>query len=148
MNHIKKESIDSIKTTIETSIKTRNVTSPSAYQSITIQLTGDASTSDERWISILTINLFVIGNTIQSIIYKILALEHKITLMEYTLLRNLAILVIAIVVLIVKNIEPFEAVPSDKRLIMLGRVFFGFSVSLLISEALELIPFSLLVILF
>ena len=31
---------------------------------------------------------------------------------------------------------------------MLGRVFFGFSVSLLISEALELIPFSLLVILF
>ena len=90
----------------------------------------------------------MIGNTIQSIIYKILALEHKITLMEYTLLRNLAILVIAIVVLIVKNIEPFEAVPSDKRLIMLGRVFFGFSVSLLISEALELIPFSLLVILF
>ena len=109
---------------------------------------GDTGTSDERWISILMINLFVIGNTIQSIIYKILALEHKITLMEYTLLRNLAILVIALVVLIGKNIEPFEAVPSDKRLIMLGRVFFGFSVSLLISGALELIPFSLLVILF
>ena len=148
MNHNKKESINSIKTTLETSIKTRNVTSPSAYQSISIQFMGDTGTSDERWISILMINLFVIGNTIQSIIYKILALEHKITLMEYTLLRNLAILVIALVVLIGKNIEPFEAVPSDKRLIMLGRVFFGFSVSLLISGALELIPFSLLVILF
>ena len=148
MNHNKKESINSIKTTLETSIKTRNVTSPSAYQSISIQFMGDTGTSDERWISILMINLFVIGNTIQSIIYKILALEHKITLMEYTLLRNLAILVIALVVIIGKNIEPFEAVPSDKRLIMLGRVFFGFSVSLLISGALELIPFSLLVILF
>ena len=147
MNHTKKDSIDSRKTSIE-NLRTRNVTSPSAYQSITIQFTGDTSTSDERWISILTINLFVIGNTIQSIIYKILALEHKITLMEYTLLRNLAILVIALVVLIGKNIEPFEAVPADKRLIMLGRVFFGFSVSLLISGALELIPFSLLVILF
>lgn len=148
MNHTKKDSIDSRKTTLETAIRTRNVTSPSAYQSITIQFTGDTGTSDERWISILTINFFVIGNTIQSIIYKILALEHKITLMEYTLLRNLAILVIALVVLIGKNIEPFEAVPADKRLIMLGRVFFGFSVSLLISGALELIPFSLLVILF
>ena len=109
MNHTKKESIESIKTTIETSIRTRNITSPSpspsAYASISIQFTGGDS-GDERWISILTINLFVIGNTIQSIIYKILALEHKITLMEYTLLRNLAILVIAIFVLIVKNIEP------------------------------------------
>ena len=84
----------------------------------------------------------------QSIIYKTLALEHKITLLEYMVLRNLAIMIIAIVGLIIKNIEPFEALPSEKRGIMLGRAFFGFSVSILINEGLELIPFSLLVILF
>ena len=44
--------------------------------------------------------------------------------------------------------EPFEALPSDKRKVMIGRAFFGFAVSLLINESLELIPFSLLVILF
>ena len=77
-----------------------------------------------------------------------LALEHKITLIEYTLLRNLAILIISIIGLAVKNIEPFEALPSDKNFVMLGRAFFGLSVSLLINESLELIPFSLLVILF
>lgn len=90
----------------------------------------------------------MIGNTIQSIIYKMLALEHKITLLEYMVLRNFAIVLIAIVGLIVKNIEPFEALPSEKRGIMIGRAFFGFSVSVLINEGLELIPFSLLVILF
>ena len=57
-------------------------------------------------------------------------------------------MIIAFCGLLSKNVEPFEALPSDKRKVMIGRAFFGFAVSLLINESLELIPFSLLVILF
>lgn len=63
-------------------------------------------------------------------------------------MRNLAIIVIAIVGLIKKNIEPIETFPAEQRKFMLGRAIFGLSVSLLINASLELIPFSLLVILF
>lgn len=77
-----------------------------------------------------------------------LALEGRITLLEYTLLRNLAIVAIAISIAFVKGVDFARALPSDKTLVMLGRALGGFSVSLLVNESLELIPFSLLVILF
>ena len=50
--------------------------------------------------------------------------------------------------LIVKDIDPFTALPENKRSVMLGRAIFGLCVSLLINWSLELIPFSVLVILF
>ena len=96
----------------------------------------------------MAINLYVIGNTIKSIIYKILALESKITLSQYTLLSYLSVLILAFIALRVKNIEPFTTLPTEKRRVMLGRAFFGMSVGVLINASLELVPFSLLVILF
>ena len=45
--------------------------------------------------------------------------------------------------LIVKDIDPFRALPENKRSVMLGRAIFGLCVSLLINWSLELIPFSL-----
>ena len=72
-------------------------------------------------------------------------MEGKVTLLEYTLLRNLVIVIISMAML---KVDPFEALPAERRPAMLGRAFCGLSVSLLINQSLELIPFSLLVILF
>ena len=77
-----------------------------------------------------------------------MVLEHKVTLLEYTLLRNLVIVLLSMGLLAVKGIDPFTTLPSDRRAIMLGRVICGVSVSLLINASLELIPFSLLIILY
>jgi len=67
---------------------------------------------DKRLTSIVAINLFCIGNTVQSILYKLLAAEGKITLLEYTLFRNLAILSIAFVLLRVKGLDPISILPK------------------------------------
>ena len=54
----------------------------------------------------------------------------------------------SIVLLVLKNIEPFEALPSNQRLVMFGRSVFGISNSLLINFSIELIPLSLLIIIY
>ena len=84
----------------------------------------------------------------QSIIYKMLALEGKVTLLEYTLLRNFAMALLAIFLLYVREVDLEGNVPKQKRLILFARAFCGVIVGLLINASLELIPFSLLVILY
>lgn len=96
----------------------------------------------------MAINLFCLGNAVQSIIYKVLALEGKVTLLEYTLLRNFAMALLAIILLYVREVDFGNSLPKDKRHIMLARAVCGVGVALLINASLELIPFSLLVILF
>lgn len=84
----------------------------------------------------------------QSVIYKTLAVQHKVTLLEYTVLRNFAIILISTVIHTRRDIDPLISVPQNQRYPILWRAIFGTSVSLLINASLELIPFSLLVILF
>ena len=69
-------------------------------------------------------------------------------IIEYAIVRNMAVILIAILGLIIKDIEPFEALPESKHSVMLGRALSGFSVALLINQCLELIPLSLMVILY
>ena len=68
---------------------------------------------DERFKSTVAINLFCIGNTLQSIIYKIMALEEKVTLLEYTVLRNFVIVGLSLILLRVREIDPIEALPRE-----------------------------------
>ena len=55
---------------------------------------------------------------------------------------------IAISLAFLKGVDFASALPPTKTLVMVGRALSGFSVSLLVNQSLELIPFSLLVILF
>lgn len=107
-----------------------------------------SGTADSKWFSIVAVNFWILGTTIQQIVYKTLASERKVTLSEYTLLRNMVILLMAIAGLLVKGIEPFDALPRDKRSAVLGRAFFGVTNSILINSSIELIPLSLLVIIY
>ena len=71
--------------------------------------------------------------------------------MEYTLLRNITIILFCIALLIVQKRNPFEAgLAMDNRLrkILLMRAILGYMITFLTNLCLEMIPFSLLVIIF
>ena len=96
----------------------------------------------------MAINGFVIGATFQSVIYKVLALEDKIGLWDWTLLRNLLILILAMIGLAIKRINPFKAVPRAMWGVLFGRVVTSTLLNMFMNVSLELIPYSLLVVLY
>ena len=67
------------------------------------------------------------------------------TLIEYTLLRQLVIVFISMALL---KEDPLASLPTQLRLPMLARAFCGLVTVLLLQQSLELIPFSLLIILY
>ena len=99
--------------------------------------------------SIIAINLYCIGNTVQAVFYKTLATQNKITLLEYTILRTLFKLLIAMILLGLQGgLDPFTSLPANKRLVMLGRAICGFTTNIFLNTSIELIPFSILVVIF
>ena len=93
-------------------------------------------------------NLYCVFNTVQSVIYKLLVLQQKVTLLEYVVIRNLVVVLFSIALLTTMHIDPWITLPSDKRAIVVARGMTGVVTVLLINWSLELIPFSLMVILF
>ena len=77
-----------------------------------------------------------------------MANQDKVSLLEYTVLRNLMILSIAMLIMRKSDTDLLSAVPSDRQFALYGRALCGFSVSFLLNASLELIPFSLLVIIY
>jgi drug/metabolite transporter (DMT)-like permease len=78
----------------------------------------------------------------------VLALEDKIGLWDWTLLRNLLILILALIGLASKKINPFKAVPRAKWGVLFGRVVTSLLLNMFMNVSLELIPYSLLVVLY
>ena len=67
-------------------------------------------------------NGLVISNTISSVTFKLLVLEENIGLWEWLLLRNLLILILALIVLASKRINPLKVVPRAQWGVLFGRV--------------------------
>ena len=74
--------------------------------------------------------------------------QDKLTLIEYTLYRNVAILIICFVLLRLKNIDPIQDLPNDKSMMMYARALLGLLISIAVNTSILLIPFSVMVILF
>ena len=77
-----------------------------------------------------------------------LALEDKIGVWDWTLLRNVVILILAVIGLAAKRINPFKAVPKAKWAVLFGRVLTSLLLNMFMNASLELIPYSLLVVLY
>ena len=93
-------------------------------------------------------NGFVICATFSSVTYKLLESKEKIGLWDWTLLRNLLILLFALIGLAIKRINPFKAVPRAKWVVLLGRVVSSCLMNIFMNMSLELIPYSLFVVLY
>ena len=93
-------------------------------------------------------NGFVICATFSSVTYKLLESKDKIGLWDWTLLRNLLILLFALIGLATKRINPFKAVPRAKWVVLLGRVVTSCLMNIFMNMSLELIPYSLFVVLY
>ena len=77
--------------------------------------------------------------------------ERGVNLLEYTFFRNLTIFVICLGLLWLQKRDPVAAgklMEQSVRKTLLIRAFLGYVITLIINICLEMIPFSLLVILF
>ena len=75
-------------------------------------------------------------------------MEDKMGLWDWTLLRNLLILILALIGLAIKRINPFKAVPRAMWGVLFGRVLTSTLLNMFMNVSLELIPYSLLVVLY
>ena len=100
--------------------------------------------------AVIMMNIFCLANTIQCVLYKIMS-ERGVSLLEYTLFRNLTIMGICCILLYLQDRNPLtegQAMSEEVKKKLLFRAFLGFTVTLLTNACLSLIPFSLLVIIF
>ena len=77
--------------------------------------------------------------------------ERGVNLLEYTFFRNLTIFVLCLGLLWLQKRDPVAAgklMEHSVRKTLLIRAFLGYVITLIINICLEMIPFSLLVILF
>ena len=107
--------------------------------------------TDGQTKAVLMMNLYCLANTLQCVLYKIMAERGVVDLMEYTWFRNATILALALTLLILQARDPVAAGkamrPKTRKLLLL-RAILGYLITLLINACLSMIPFSLLVILF
>ena len=92
-------------------------------------------------------NFFCIGTVVQTVTYKKLAMANVLTLLEYTIVRSFTMILLSLFFLLSHGDDPMQALPSDTRFSVYARAWFGLFVSVLINQALELAPYSILFIL-
>ena len=101
--------------------------------------------------AVVMMNVYCLANTAQSCIWKMMTENNTADLMEYTLFRSLTIMALAGFVLWWQNRNPYEdgiALDEETRKIMLWRAILGYCTTLFINASLQMISFSLLVIIY
>ena len=93
-------------------------------------------------------NLTAIGLTGQSVMFKF-ALAEGARVFDYTVFRNVSVIIIAAIQLSCAGLNPVKTFPwADKKQILLGRIIAGQSNFVLFNYTLNFVPLTLMMIIF